>query len=94
MTTERRAKLVELAEAVTAVNVASHIALLAKYKFGAKPLDQAEAELTAAADRLDKAMVAWFMDRFVNAQIQVCTGGGYVDPNKIESTPTAAMPQE
>jgi hypothetical protein len=84
MTPDRRAKIIELARAVAELN---EVALnVCKCR-------DCEAEREENAERLDKAMVAWFMDRFVNAQIQVCTGGGYVDP-KIESTPTAARPQE
>jgi hypothetical protein len=92
MTPDRRAKLIELAEAMADLQI--------RVDFGRNypPLNNEQrkndrAKLDAAAERLDKAMVAWFTDRFVNAQIQVCTGGGYVDP-KIESTPTAARPQE
>jgi hypothetical protein len=89
MTIDRRAKLIELAEAMALVNRCSVATKILRHHFQRDMVYQetmtaAEAELDAAAERLDKAMGAWFMDRFVNAQIQVCTGGGYVEL-KIES---------
>jgi hypothetical protein len=90
MTPDRRAKMVELAEAMALVNRCSVATKILRHHFQRDMVYQetmtaAEAELTAAAERLDKAMWAWMKESFWNMPVQVCTGGGYVDPNKIES---------
>ena len=83
MTPDRRAKLIELAEAMADLQI--------RVDFGRNypPLNNEQrkndrAKLDAAAERLDKAMVAWISDY---SQTTVLDGRNLINP-------TAARPQE
>jgi hypothetical protein len=86
MTPDRRAKMIELAEAMQGVLDANEHWRNVRNLPGNTDRLRADtgAELDAAAERLDKAMVAWINDY---SQTTVLDGRNLINP-------TAARPQE
>jgi hypothetical protein len=77
MTPDRRAKIIELARAMSDLNYHSNAA----DSYMTSALTSPE-KLDAAAERLDKAMVAWFQDHSTT-----CDGNGLlqlIDENKCD----------